>query len=334
MREDDIRPPDLLADYLRLAAEDAHEMFGAPGALHDRPCPGCDAPASGVVFEKHGFPYVRCARCATLFAARTPDNAGLSEFYRASRSQRYWAEMFFPAVAEARRHAIFAPRVAQLRTYLDNHRLTLDSLVDVGAGYGLFLEEARTAALCPTLKAVEPTASLAARCRDNGFAVFEGFASEAARDAEWRDAADMAVCFEVIEHVLSPAGLLRDLSGLVRPGGHVLVTGLAGTGFDIVTLGARSKAVSPPHHLNFLSPDGAERACAAAGLQLVDFATPGRLDVDIVSNALAGDPDALTDPFLLNIVTGGPDLRAAFQKFLVENKLSSHMWILARKSPQ
>ena len=71
---------------------------------------------------------------------------------------------------------------------------------------------------------------------------------------------------------------------------------------------------------------------ARAGLEDVAFLTPGQLDVDIVRNALAADDAAVTDPFLRHLLTQGDAVqRAAFQRFLADAGLSSHMWILARR---
>jgi len=85
--------------------------------------------------------------------------------------------------------------------------------------------------------------------------------------------------------------------------------------------------VSPPHHLNFLSRAGLSALLTRVGLEEIAFLTPGQLDVDIVRNA--GLP---ADPFLAHLLGQGTDAqRAAFQRFLAENGLSSHMWVLARR---
>ena len=53
MREADIRPLDILTEYLRLSAADAERFFDT-GALHrTRPCPACDASeADNVIFQR------------------------------------------------------------------------------------------------------------------------------------------------------------------------------------------------------------------------------------------------------------------------------------------
>lgn len=139
-------------------------------------------------------------------------------------------------------------------------------------------------------------------------------------------------CFEVIEHIPDTVAFLRSLRQLARPGGLVILSGLSGDGFDIKTLGAQSKAVSPPHHLTFLSLDGVRAALTLADMELLDLFTPGELDVDIVRNAALADPTCLEDGTLRDLLLSGTDEdRAALQSDLKENRQSSHMWIVARR---
>lgn len=332
MREADIRPAALHDEYLRLSAADVARLFPDPAGFIARPCPGCGAPTGEAAFAKGVFSLARCPACETLWVDPAPPPERLAAFYRDSDSQRYWGEVFFPAVAEARRGLIFRPRVERIAALLAERDATPGTVFDVGAGTGIFLEEARAAGWSGPLAAIEPTAGLAATCRAKGFATFEGLAEQAAADPAWAGRADLVVSFEVIEHVFSVEGFLRDLAALARPGGWVLVTGLCGTGFDILTLGPLSKAVSPPHHLNFLSRAGIEALLPRCGLELAAFHTPGRIDLDIVRNTLAAAGQSPSDPFLRHLIERAPAAtQAAFQAFLAESGLSSHLWILARK---
>jgi len=330
MKEFDIRPKNLLEEYLRLSAADTALFFSDRSQWRDRPCPGCGETRTTGRFEKNGFSLVRCLACSTLYAAAVPGPAQLAEFYRASPSQKFWAETFFPSVAEARRAVIFRPRVERAGTLLADIGIHPHTLIDVGAGAGIFLEECRAARFGSVWRAVEPNEILAQTCRDKGFDVFAGFAADAER--LWRGSADLVTSFEVIEHLIDPAAFLRDIAALTRPGGFLLLTGVCGTGFDILTLQDRANAVFPPHHLTFLSHRGVSALLERCGLEEISFLTPGRLDVDIVRNAHAGNPDDVADPFLRHLLfVAGEDQRERFQNFLAEAELSSHMWIVARR---
>lgn len=332
MREADIRPADVHEEYLRLSAADAASFFPDRSGCEYRTCPGCAGEETSYAFEKNGFDLVSCRSCGTLYVNPAPVGAALESFYRDSPSAAYWARVFFPAVAEARRGSIFRPRVQRILEMLQRHGHTPRRVIDVGAGSGILLEE--FAALSPhsELRAVEPGKELAASCREKGVTTFEGFAEDAATVAEWAATGDLVTSFEVIEHVPAMDQFLDALAGLARPGGIVLASGLCGDGFDIQLLGRHSNAVSPPHHLNFLSRKGVEALVRRRGLELLEFTTPGRLDVDIVCNALAKNRDAVADSEMREFLSHADTTeRAALQERLCAEGRSSHMWLMMRK---
>ena len=177
---------------------------------------------------------------------------------------------------------------------------------------------------------MEPGRKLADICRRRGFETLETVIEKAGK---WNGKADFVTCFEVIEHVHSADEFVRALAALVKPGGYLLATGLGVEGFDVQVLWERSKSVSPPHHLNFLSVEGFERLFKRVGLVEAEVLTPGRLDLDIVCNAWSADPSVLDGDRFLRLLLGKRDstVHERFQAFLAENRLSSHVWALARK---
>ncbi len=333
LREKDIRPADLLSEYLRLNAEDGQRLLQDGRQLESRSCPGCGGDDPIPAFDKNGFSLVHCAHCKSLYVNPVPSTESLSAFYRDSPSSQYWAKVFFPAVAEARRGPIYRPRAERVASIASGNGINTGYVVDVGAGDGLFLEEFRQIRPDMRFGAVEPGEAHIATLRDKGFDVFEGFSVQAVSDPTWKGAADLVTCFEVLEHVKDPAGLLMELAGLVRPGGLLVISGLSGSGFDIQVLGEYSKAVSPPHHLTFLTTSAAAMLVEKCGLENLEISTPGELDMDIVRNVARDNPDCLNNAFLRNLVLDASDeARSQFQSFLKLACLSSHMWIVARRA--
>ena len=331
MKEHEIRPADLTEEYLRQSAADVAAFFPPGASRLARSCPACGGNDHKKAFVKNSFPFVHCETCATLFATPAPTPEKFFEFYRDSPSQRYFANVFFPAVEATRREKIFKPRAEMIGDLLRRLDISLERVADVGAGAGLMLDELRRVQPGVNYTAVEPHADFAQVCREKGFETFEGFAADAATDPDWATQASLVTSFEVIEHVLDPEAFVRELATLARPGGIVLFTGLCGSGFDILALGENSDAVSPPHHLNFLTRNGVRALLERCGLEEVEFLTPGRLGVDIVRNKLSDMPDAVSDPFLRQVLLESDDeTLQAFQLFLAEQKLSSHMMVVAR----
>jgi SAM-dependent methyltransferase len=328
MKEQDIRPQHLLERYLELSAQDAQTCFDGV-ARAPVPCVACGSAAVTHQFEKNGFPYSSCNECGSLFQSPRPSLAAFERFYQDSVSARFWAEEFFPAVAEARREKIFRPRVQRLAGLCAQRQIDVSVLIDVGAGYGIFLDEWRKCFPGTRAIAIEPSACLAQECRRKGFEVIEAIAERA---TGCESSGDAVVCFEVLEHVYDPLAFVSVLARLVRPGGYLLLSTLGVDGFDIQVLWERSNSIFPPHHINFLSIAGFRRLFERAGLLDIEVITPGVLDVDIVRNAAQRDPSLLSGQRFLSHLLQDPGASAAFQAFLAEQRLSSHTWVLARRS--
>ncbi|MEO5330378.1 MAG: class I SAM-dependent methyltransferase, partial [Magnetococcus sp. THC-1_WYH] len=178
------------------------------------------------------------------------------------------------------------------------------------------------------LVAIEPSSFLARECRAKGIEVIEDMVENVTETCGY---ANLVVCFEVLEHVHDPLVFLRTLARLVVPGGHVFVSTLGVDGFDIQILWEKSNSIFPPHHINFPSVSGLWHLFSRAGLVDVEITTPGVLDVDIVRNAARRDPHLLHGQRFVEKIIADDALAGSMQRFLIENKMSSHTWIIGRK---
>jgi SAM-dependent methyltransferase len=327
MKENDIRPEHLFDRYLELSASDAERCF-SNGDRVDTACVACGENHAAAAFDKNGFGYASCSACGTLYQTPRPSLEAFESFYMDSASSRYWAEVFFPAVAEARREKIFRARVKRLSTLCSERGIDPKTIVDVGAGYGIFLDEWRLIHPASHCIAIEPSVELAAECRRKGLEVVESIVERA---TSLHEIGDAVVCFEVFEHVHDPLAFLHVLRSKVKPGGYLFVTTLGIDGFDIQVLWERSKSIFPPHHINFLSLKGFEVLFARAGFEGIEVMTPGVLDVDIVRNVFGRDPKLLEGQRFLKQLMEDEALGQAFQEFLIQHRLSSHTWIIARR---
>jgi len=329
MKEQEIRPSGLIEEYRRLTDVDAPQYFDE----RDRQWQACGACGGAEVqpeFEKAGFAYVTCKNCGTLFLNPRPAKASFDSFYRDSESARYWAEIFFPAVAEVRREKLFRPRVKRLGSLLEQEIAGIRHVVDVGAGYGIFLEEWGRRWPDTRLVAVEPSSSLAGVCRARGIEAVEAVVEEV---VDHDGSADLVTCFEVLEHVHDPLAFVRSLVRLLRPGGTLVISTLTIDGFDLQVLWDKSVQIHPPHHINFLSKDGLEQLFTRAGLVGVDISTPGELDVDIVRNAMERLPNNSRCRRIVDALAPDEQSAASLQKHLQLHRLSSHAWVMAHRPP-
>ena len=326
MKETDIRPLELMKRYVELSAKDADLCFTG-GQRRDLPCVSCGSINIIKEFSKSGFDYASCNECGTLYQTPRPPIKEFDAFYKNSRSSKYWADVFFPSVAEARREQIFKPRVKRLLELCKTSNLKVSKLIDVGAGYGIFLDEWRKALPDTELVAIEPSVTLAEECRNKKLSVVESLVENV---EGYDDYADLVVCFEVLEHVDSPLEFIKVLKKMVRPGGYLFVSTLCIDGFDLKMLWDKSNQISPPHHINFHSIKGFELLFNRAGLNEIQITTPGKLDVDIVRNYAENNPQIIKDNRFIRALLDDRGKSKYFQEFLAENQLSSHAWILGK----
>ena len=330
MKEQEIRPKELFEEYLEISKNDIKTFFSDSDSFISINCPACCSSNFTNSFIKHEFNYVQCNDCFTLFTSPRPTDKMISDFYRDSASGKFWAERFFPETAEARRKSIFKPRVDLLENIISNVKLPEPwSLVDVGAGFGIFLEEVNKRKLFHETYGVEPSVDLAETCRGKGLNVIEKAIEEF---GENELQASIATSFEVFEHLFNPKEFINSIKKIIKPGGIILFTTLTISGLDLLVLGKESKSISPPHHINFFSIEGLKILLVRCGLEIVEITTPGKLDVDIIMNTINDNPQVEIPDFIKYIYKyRSDDLYENLQNFLQQNNLSSHVRVIARK---
>jgi 2-polyprenyl-3-methyl-5-hydroxy-6-metoxy-1,4-benzoquinol methylase len=330
LTEQDIRPAQLMAKQRIAALTDVGRMLSRCSEFVLVDCPACGADAHVPKFEKNGISYVECKKCQTFYVNPRPPSDVLEWFYRGSPNYAYWNEVIFPASEAARRERIFVPRVDRLLDLCQKYKVDTNAILEIGAGFGTFCGEVKRRNVFTRVVAVEPTPDLAKTCRERGLEVIEKPVEQIQLDAA--ELFDVVASFEVIEHLFAPADFVGHMTRLLRPGGIMMLACPNGQGFDIETLGTASNTVDH-EHLNYFNPNSLAGLLAQRGLEILESFTPGKLDADLVRNKiLAGEFDVSKQPFLKRIlVDEWEHLGGAFQEFLIQQGLSSNMWVVARK---
>lgn len=329
LREDEIRPEELMREQARRFEADIARIVARRGEFVQAPCPSCGSGRFRPAFQKYEMEYVFCEECETMFINPRPTPAVLEMYYSSSENYAYWNEHIFPASENARREKIFRPRAERVAEICRRYKIPTGLLLEVGAGFGTFCEELRSMDIFDRLLAVEPTPSLASTCRQRGLEVIEQPIEHAVLDGV---SADVVASFEVIEHLFSPLDYVSRCARLLVDGGLFIATCPNIRGFDMITLGSRSTAIDP-EHLNYFHPESLARLVESCGLTVLEVQTPGKLDAELVrKSALTGEIDLSNQPFLEQILIEEWDnIGGKFQEFLAANRLSSHMWLVAQK---
>ena len=326
--ESDIRPPELMLKKKVCIDSDRRYLIDRSDEWVSVVCPACYANDFERFGEKNGFRYVQCHACQTVFTNPRPSESLLHKFYAQSANYAFWNEHIFPATEDVRRSQIFGPRADKLIDLCEQYGQCTDTLLEIGSAFGTFCCEVRDRQKFSRIIAVEPTPALAETCRSRKLDVMEMFVEQINES----DIADVVAAFEVIEHLFAPREFIRRCRSLLRPGGLLIATCPNVLGFDVATLGLQSGTFDH-EHVNYFHPRSLELAAQREGFEVLEVLTPGLLDADIVRrHCLSGQYDLSNQPFLRRVlVDGWAELGASFQQFLADHRLSSHMWLVARR---
>ena len=329
LSEQELCPDELLDGQMAAFERDVERLIAQEDHFVHVPCPACGVDKDEPALSKFSFAYVRCSNCRTLFMNPRPDRETMAAYYANSENYRYWAEHIFPASEESRREKIHKPWLQRVLDYCQAHDIPQGVLVEVGAGFGTFSTVAHASGAFEEVIAIEPTPELAKACRERGVTVIEKRIEDLTDEIAQ---ADVAVSFEVIEHLFDPKLLFHKMRRILKPGGLMVISCPNGEGFDIATLGAESLAIDP-EHVNLFNPMSLRFLAQFCGFEILSLQTPGRLDAEFVRNAvLEGRHSLDQEPFLKRVLlTEWERLGWPFQQFLAHNGLSSHMWLAARK---
>jgi len=328
MKEEEIRPVNLMEENEVLHRQDVEELLKEKGSFVEVPCPSCDSRNYRPIFKKEDFSFVVCADCETVFINPRPASETLINFYANSKSIKHWNDKIYPASEAVRRSNVFVPRAKRVIELCQKYGTKDDVIFDVGGGYGTFCEEIKNFNFFKKVVCVEPSRDLAETCRQKGIEVIEKPIEDIGMSG-----ASVITNFELIEHLFSPKDFILACHKALSKDGLFFLTTPNIKGFDLVTLGASSDNIAGPNHINYFNCDSLGRLLESCGFKVEEVLTPGKLDAEIVRNKiLNGKFDVSNQPFLKNILLDNwEDLGLSFQSFLAENKLSSHLWVVARK---
>ncbi len=328
--EEEIRPSVLMDKQRILALVDAGRMLSKYEQFVEVNCPACGSDKQTFKYEKNSLRYVDCENCETFYINPRPTPEVLEWFYKDSPNYAYWNDVIFPASEDARREKVFSPRVDCLIELCKKYQVQTNSILEIGAGFGTFCSEIKKRNKFERIVAIEPTPGLAKTCRERGLDVIELPVEKV--DLSQSELFDIIASFEVIEHLFEPSKFIADAEKLLRPGGLIILTCPNGNGFDVEVLGNISTTVDH-EHLNYFNPESLGILLTKHNFEVLESFTPGRLDAELVRNkVLSNEFDISGNPFLKRVLIDEWDAAGQdFQNFLVQQGLSSNMWIVAKK---
>jgi len=327
MRENEIRADDLYEQNQRLHILDTKKVLLNKDSFVRVHCPACNKNESTFLFSKYGFRIVSCDFCKTYFVNPRPTQEMIFDYYQNSLSAQFWKEIIFPKSQQARIKHIIHDRIEKIVDYCKRNRSPFETIMDVGAGDGTFCEQLLKLRLFKKVLAVEPDHNLAQSCREKGLYILEEFIENIASIK-----VDVVTSFESIEHLFDPKTYIVNIFDKLNNHGLFFITTPNIKGFDLLLLQDKSDTIAPPSHLNYFHPDSLSLLLEGCGFKILEIITPGKLDAELVRKKANKGEINIENGFMRRILIDESEkYMDSFQKWLSDNCLSSHMWIVAQK---
>ena len=121
---------------------------------------------------------------------------------------------------------------------------------------------------------------------------------------------------------------MKNLAKLMSRGDMFIFTTLSGSGADILTLWDKSRAIIPPHHINFFNPKSIKIFLKKNKFKIISLTTPGQLDIDILESS----KNLIKDRFWKTFFHLSEESdKKKMQSVLADIKISSHMMLICKK---
>lgn len=228
--------------------------------LEQPACPMCEGVDLRRSFEGTFKPYAlaHCEHCHFYFLSPRPKQTRMAEVYRAPT---YYAGEAATGYGDyARQSVALGMTFERMLRWLERRGLTEGNLLEVGCGYGYFLQQARSRFRSVEATEMSPHAACAAEAHADR--VFLGGIDEVPEGERY----DLIVALQVLEHVYQPRAFVRSLASRLRRGGYLLL-GVPDMGSPWRhLLGARWPSFKIPEHVLYFDRSSLMRLMREEGL--------------------------------------------------------------------
>lgn len=327
--EIDLKPSDLLHEYLKLTEKNVADLIDGSAAMARCACPGCRGTDIRSSFIKYRLNYAECERCRSLYVTPRPDDASLEDYYKNSEARNFWHRELSELTQNKRKEKIIKPRFEWILESTKEYLPEAEHIADINTDQYGYLEELINAGLFRKKTLVRPFLKSNDLFPDLKINVVRTPADTMSLVGD----VDVITLFEVTDRTADVEQLFSEVHRLLKKGGLCFLTGILVSGFDLQILWNEAENIFPPDRLNVFSVEGLNILFERRKFECLEFSTPGILDVEIVRKAMESKP-ALAIPrfaeYLINIRNEGAG--RSFQEFLQSNLLSSYGRILIRKT--
>lgn len=277
-------------------------------------CPACCSSRISHFCEKWKVEYLHCDDCETVFAAVGREE--LEQYRQSEELMEFRVSEEYQQEAAQKREITWMESADWItfRAFRYLGKNTGLSVLDIGNRYEGYVSMVKGLPLTGSYTLKESI--LNKRC------LLKTYTEETGK-------ADIVLYLNQIQQSLKPLEKLQEIYAEMKPGALLFFSTRMGTGFDVLTLKEHSK-IFPYEHVFLPSKKGMEILLSEAGFQILEYSTPGRMDVGTVvrqTDKIAGD-----NYFIRSLMRNGDKSSLAeFQRFLQKSGMSSYAQIVAQK---
>ncbi len=300
--------------YLDLVYEECLE--GRDFRLIDVECPCCSADKPRPLFKRGPFTYASCSECTTTYTPRRPHQDIIKSFLINSRAREFWKTEMLDATNSQRLTKVYEPVIDWIERHLQ---------------YQLPEESLSVADFCPRSDGLIEAWS--ARNIDIEYITIDPYFNT--QDEHSVISPNTSKSFSAIllddsfAHTKSMSATLEWADQHLNSNGLLFIRTILNDGFDMTILNDSSHAFVPFERFVCPSQIGLQKLLQNSNFEIIEFSTPGQLDIWNVLEQYKPGTNKIID-LLLKQADNEVTLNS-FQQFLQTNKLSSLGQIVARK---
>lgn len=317
MKIEKIRPKKPSIQQKEAYSKDVKVYLNQRKKFAERKCPGCNS-LDGEKFTSHeSFNFDRCKSCFTVFMNPGPTHEMIEKFYKTSANYEFWSKVIYPNSRESRRETLHKQRSNFIIDAAEKYLLTdsIQNVLEIGAGTGDTLS-----VLAQSLKvpidtcAIEPNLSMHEALKKNGIAPVESIMSLHGKKF------DIVIAFEVLEHFLEPTDFFKICNQTLKKNGLVVLSTPNAYSLEVQALRDFSTTIDI-EHISILTPPAIHNLAIRNGFQVLEIATPGKFDIELLEEASVK----------LDVqIKGKRMLNRNLQNLIGKFGISSHMKVILR----
>lgn len=330
-REREFKPTVIFEKYLALASKCAKQIF-RKGSMKKRACPACGAKKTKKAFKKFGFQYEECGKCATVFMLPGLKDADIKEYYLSSAAIKFWKDTLSRVTGEKRKEKIYDSRVQWILSIVDEYQPKAESIVDLNSRDMNYTVEMLNSPYFKKKFVVNPYFDMQEIIADRSIKGSFTLLPDLEVTGDIKGRCDIVSAFEVIDMTGDVGALMKRVKELLVPGGLLFMTTISISGFESQVLWGDSQSIFPPDRINVFSRKGLESLFKKYGFEIIEYSTPGLLDLDIIKSVSKRKPGIQLPRFVNTMLEySDENMIRDFQNFLQANKLSSFARVALRK---